>query len=86
MASGNNMPTTGGGQVDARRRADLMREEVVHEELRQEQRRRDAPDEDAGDSLTHHTGRRSIYIFIEIIVAAVLIGFCLYVYFWLVPH
>jgi len=68
------MPTTGGGQIDARRRADLMREEIVHEELRQERWGRDVPDEDAEDSLKNNARKGSIYILIGIIVVALLIG------------
>jgi len=75
------MPTTGGGQIDARRRADLMRAEIVHEELRQERWGHDVPDEDPEDSLKQSSRPGSIYMLIGgIMLVALIIGLIWFVF------
>jgi len=73
-------------------RANLGRWEMARDDELREQRSRHSDEnaedsrEDAAGSTKHNTKRGSIYKLIGILIVAFLIGFCLYVYLWLVPH
>jgi len=68
------MPMSGGGQIDARRRADLLMTEIDHKELRQERWSPYFPSGNAANSLKHNTRRGFIYGLIGIVLVALFVG------------